>query len=500
MISTAFTLIFASSLSASTVHRLTPAESSVIGILSDQLGFVEYRRPPIMTSDKLHEFYREFDTIEDDTHAETDGTPLPYPPGLTLHDDLLLPVNFSSSLNDSSYSPRTLPLWNIWDPMLLPIPFAFDSSVTSSNSSACIRGIFLEAIRRIENATCILFAEASSLNTSQTLMITSKPGQPCYSTLGFSQTTNVINIGHGCMYVGSVTHLILHALGVPHSVQRQDRDSYLNINMDAATDLTPSEAFLLESWSGTRTAWEEASSSIPFDFGSLSGVDGLSDYISPREIFTEKAKHIMGNREFLTVSDVELLKKMYGKSCSAQSDLPFFLPQPRRVEEGERMTEFGLVSCFFKDANIVRLVADEKAKAVKMYQTGAGGSFAQDTNYRKLYYSLIGTGVAILLGVFAFFYFKSFRKLIDPGFEELETVASDDEEDHEFMPLIPSSITQADIPVVEFKVLPESPMANEVPVQVAVDEVVDHESRIAPDGVGAEQGNTSERLLNRKKT
>lgn len=52
----------------------------------------------------------------------------------------------------------------------------------------------------------------------------------CWSYVGMISGKQELSLGAGCVYIGTVAHEFIHALGFLHEQQRPDRDSYLKIN------------------------------------------------------------------------------------------------------------------------------------------------------------------------------------------------------------------------------------------------------------------------------
>lgn len=179
----------------------------------------------------------------------------------------------------SNWTMNSVPTWNIW-PNGTQIGYYFDFTQDVPRGP-CIQSIFREAAIRFEEATngCIRFIETSA-RTDDVLVVTANSQTGCFTSLGHVHD-NLLNIGTGCINVGTVMHLLGHVLGMAHEDQRPDSREYVKVVDDSidVLGMSPSSAidpvnttkyqFTFTALSGTNTAWETVSKTYPYEFGSL---------------------------------------------------------------------------------------------------------------------------------------------------------------------------------------------------------------------------------------
>jgi hypothetical protein len=83
----------------------------------------------------------------------------------------------------------------------------------------------LNALRILERFTCIKFTNY----TDQQNSIEVYRGPGCFSNVGKTGGKQYLSLGNGCVYVGTVMHEFMHALGFYHEQSRTDRDDFIYI-------------------------------------------------------------------------------------------------------------------------------------------------------------------------------------------------------------------------------------------------------------------------------
>jgi len=105
----------------------------------------------------------------------------------------------------------------LWESKIIPVVI---SGFTYNDYQTIIRGL-----RTIEDYTCLTFVN----RTSQTDYIEVYRGSGCFSAVGRVGGKQYLSLGNGCVYVGTVMHEFMHALGFYHEQSRTDRDSSVYI-------------------------------------------------------------------------------------------------------------------------------------------------------------------------------------------------------------------------------------------------------------------------------
>ncbi|XP_030581711.1 high choriolytic enzyme 2-like [Archocentrus centrarchus] len=96
----------------------------------------------------------------------------------------------------------------------------------SSVYSTQERNIIINALVTFHESTCIRFV----WKTNQVNSISFFSGDGCYSYVGRQSQAQLISLQrNGCLYLSTVQHEVLHALGFHHEQVRSDRDQYVSI-------------------------------------------------------------------------------------------------------------------------------------------------------------------------------------------------------------------------------------------------------------------------------
>nr|AAL99079.1 zinc proteinase Mpc1 [Paralithodes camtschaticus] len=103
------------------------------------------------------------------------------------------------------------------------VPYVFGSSVSSSEQS-----VILDGMADFHAKTCVRFQHRSG-EADYIEIVTNDSG--CWSyvgTIGGQQRVSLDT--YGCIYIGTVIHELMHAIGFYHEHTRNDRDDYVVID------------------------------------------------------------------------------------------------------------------------------------------------------------------------------------------------------------------------------------------------------------------------------
>ncbi|PIO68481.1 astacin [Teladorsagia circumcincta] len=102
------------------------------------------------------------------------------------------------------------------------VHYYFDPNIT------VVRRQYVRTVLKyLQQRTCLSFIE----NASAPKRIKVIAGSGCYSYVGMIGGEQELSLAGGCMNVGAVAHEFTHALGSVHTHMRDDRDTYVTVNL-----------------------------------------------------------------------------------------------------------------------------------------------------------------------------------------------------------------------------------------------------------------------------
>uniref|UniRef100_A0A646QFY2 Metalloendopeptidase n=1 Tax=Hemiscolopendra marginata TaxID=943146 RepID=A0A646QFY2_9MYRI len=100
------------------------------------------------------------------------------------------------------------------------IPYVIDKSLSPCTD------LIKSAMNEFHANTCIQFTPWAGENDYVCIM----SGNDCSSHVGKQGGRQLVSLGVGCRYKGTIMHELMHAIGFHHEHNRPDRDNYIIIN------------------------------------------------------------------------------------------------------------------------------------------------------------------------------------------------------------------------------------------------------------------------------
>ncbi|EYC15611.1 hypothetical protein Y032_0036g3246 [Ancylostoma ceylanicum] len=137
--------------------------------------------------------------------------------------------------------------------------YYFDASLSTRK-----RTMVQTALNYIKARTCLQFVE----NAAATNRIRVFNGAGCYSYVGMTGGEQELSLGDGCEMMGIVAHEFMHAFGMYHMQMRDDRDTYVTIDLSSVATQSQNNFVKLPSSSVINYN--------PYEYGSVMHYDAKS--------------------------------------------------------------------------------------------------------------------------------------------------------------------------------------------------------------------------------
>lgn len=182
------------------------------------------------------------------------------------------------------------------------VPYVIDQGFSQQDKAIIARGMQSYA----EN-TCIRFVPKQPTDRQYARIYR---GNGCSSPIGRNVLSgrNDVSLGQGCVHVGVVIHELGHTIGLFHEMSRNDRDSYITINM---RNVQPAQRF-----NYNKAGFLVAQDIDRYDYLSVMHYDQYAFSIQPGRLVTIIARdsqyqNQMGNRPGFSPQDIQKINQLY---------------------------------------------------------------------------------------------------------------------------------------------------------------------------------------------
>lgn len=179
------------------------------------------------------------------------------------------------------------------------VPVAISSSYTSEE-----RNIIIRSLLTFHESTCIRFVWRRRTHRNYIYFYS---GNGCFSYLGRQNRGQPISLSkRGCMYLDTVQHEVLHALGFHHEQVRSDRDNFVSILTQNIQPGTESN-FRKENTNNLNT---------PYDFNSVMHYSkfAFSKNGQPTIVAKADSNLVFGQAPRMSQNDIDRVNRLY--QCS----------------------------------------------------------------------------------------------------------------------------------------------------------------------------------------
>ena len=206
------------------------------------------------------------------------------------------------------------------------VPYVLDSAFNSTHISIIRSGMkLIEDSTRIDGEDCIKFVERTT--ESNYVRIINEDG--CWSYLGkvFPEVQNLsLKIPTpaspgSCLFVGTVAHEFIHALGFHHEHVRPDRDNFVRINWANIPDDEDIRSNFQIISNGNDLGFSYDYNSIMHYSSDAFSIDGVSETITPLQSGIQLINKF--NQTYLTQTDIGEIRKFY-KCSGKKPTISFF--------------------------------------------------------------------------------------------------------------------------------------------------------------------------------
>ena len=181
----------------------------------------------------------------------------------------------------------------------------------------------MQAIVEIELVSSIRFLKRNQTHEDYVMM--HNDNESCFSEIGKQGGVQIASVGKGCQELGNVVHELLHALGVWHTISREDRDDYVTILWE---NIKRSKYKNFLKISQNYVSWFN----ISYDYDSIMHYNAYQFSKNGRvTIISNNPQKRIGQRRSLSEGDIEILSEMYPSESSKMCGIPGYCVKGRCI-------------------------------------------------------------------------------------------------------------------------------------------------------------------------
>nr|XP_012547838.1 seminal metalloprotease 1 isoform X1 [Bombyx mori] len=168
--------------------------------------------------------------------------------------------------------------------------------------------IIIGGLSELSNKSCVEFRAREG---DEYAVIIESSANGCFSRVGFSKgdhedgINQVLNLGKGCIRHGVVIHEMLHTLGFYHMQSTYDRDDFVKIVWE---NIASGHEHNFEMYKNDTVT----DFGVPYDYGSVMHYSEHAFSKNGEKTIIPLQENVkIGQRDALSISDIEKLNKMY---------------------------------------------------------------------------------------------------------------------------------------------------------------------------------------------
>ncbi|XP_037029201.1 zinc metalloproteinase nas-13-like [Bradysia coprophila] len=158
----------------------------------------------------------------------------------------------------------------------------------------------MSGLNHIVGRTCMRF----KTRTTETDYVRVFQGSGCYSYVGRIGGRQDLSLGNGCVFMGTIVHEVIHAIGFYHEQSRSDRDNYVIINWE---NIAEGQQHNFDKFEDTMVS----PFNVPYDYSSVMHYSRTAFSKNGLDTITVKSGAEIGHRSAMSNLDWTKVNNMY---------------------------------------------------------------------------------------------------------------------------------------------------------------------------------------------